>query len=763
MKTTPKVWGWTLDALSTAIVLLGGIALGTGLFDLRLPGVWFPHLVQLRWYCVGAIAIVLGLWALAASGEARNEGGSWPLALRRAGWAFLPSLVILPFLWKPLHPFRQALPWPFVAALTVSLAISLPSGRALARWRGWDETGRWEMPVLAVAALIYLACFAFLAIGRHDSFRTHALDMGTLDQAVWNTSQGRILEMTELALPLDAHPQTISRLAGGKMEVILIPISALYWLLPDPRLLLGLQVLLAAAGGWLVYDLGRARLGSGAALAMAMAYYLFLPLHYAIMAEFHTLTLSVPFLLLAFWGLVRRRWACYHLGSLLALSCRIDLMPLVLLLGLYALVTIRPKRHGVITIAIALAWLAIDVGLVVPYLGKIYHDAGSRQLLLERYGHLGTSAGEVILGLLRDPSRALATALTPGKFEAIIFLFLPLGFLSVLSPAALAIALPTLAVNLLSASPYQGSIEAHYMAPLVPVLFFSSVVGLRWLDGSVRNRRAWMGAIAVWLVLFGFLVDFAYSPFPPGRRFDPLAFRHLTSHEEALEAMVDEIPGGAVVSAQSDLFPHLSQRQRIYLFPFVEDAWFIALDLNASSEMAPLEIHAFYQEVDRLLSDEDWGAILFRDGALLLERGADGSDREKLRAQVEDYRSNFYRVKFHGYRGPDALETDRLYRVRVTLENAGSQGWSSEGKYPVFLSYHWWAPDGRLLKRDGNRTYFTHVIAPGERLEVVASLHTPEEQGDYVLEWDLVQEWDSWFKEKGLSRTLRVPVRVRVP
>jgi hypothetical protein len=226
---------------------------------------------------------------------------------------------------------------------------------------------------------------------------------------------------------------------------------------------------------------------------------------------------------------------------------------------------------------------------------------------------------------------------------------------------------------------------------------------------------------------------------------------------------VDKIPRDAAVSAQSDLFPQLSQRQRIYLFPFAEDARFIALDLNASSEMAPLEIHAFYREVDRLLRDEDWGAVFFQHGALLLERDADGLDREKSIAQVEDYRSDFSRVRFHDYQGPAMLETDRLYRVRITLENVGSQGWSSEGRYPVFLSYHWWMPNGSLLKKDGNRTYFTHIIAPGESLEVVASLHTPDGPGDYVLEWDLVQEWVSWFKEKGLSQTLRVPVKVEAP
>ena len=73
----------------------------------------------------------------------------------------------------------------------------------------------------------------------------------------------------------------------------------------------------------------------------------------------------------------------------------------------------------------------------------------------------------------------------------------------------------------------------------------------------------------------------------------------------------------------------------------------------------------------------------------------------------------------------------------------------------------WRASDGRLVEWVGNRTYFTHVIAPGERLDVVASLHTPEEQGEYILEWDLVQEWVSWFEEKGLSSTLRVTARVK--
>ncbi|MDO8673701.1 MAG: hypothetical protein Q7O66_20005, partial [Dehalococcoidia bacterium] len=43
---------------------------------------------------------------------------------------------------------------------------------------------------------LYALTFALLSIQQHDSFGTNAFDLGNMDQAVWNTANGRWFEFT---------------------------------------------------------------------------------------------------------------------------------------------------------------------------------------------------------------------------------------------------------------------------------------------------------------------------------------------------------------------------------------------------------------------------------------------------------------------------------------------------------------------------------------------------------------------------------------
>jgi hypothetical protein len=48
--------------------------------------------------------------------------------------------------------------------------------------------------VLLAAILLYIWIFASLAFAQHAGMRTHKADLGQMDQAIWNTSQGRFVE-----------------------------------------------------------------------------------------------------------------------------------------------------------------------------------------------------------------------------------------------------------------------------------------------------------------------------------------------------------------------------------------------------------------------------------------------------------------------------------------------------------------------------------------------------------------------------------------
>lgn len=81
--------------------------------------------------------------------------------------------------------------------------------------------------VLLILALVYLIVFTRLAWDAHAGMRTHKADLGQIDQAVWNSSRGRLLEQTDNGFPA-------ARLTDH-VEPVLVLISPLFWLWDDVR------------------------------------------------------------------------------------------------------------------------------------------------------------------------------------------------------------------------------------------------------------------------------------------------------------------------------------------------------------------------------------------------------------------------------------------------------------------------------------------------------------------------------------------------
>ena len=99
-------------------------------------------------------------------------------------------------------------------------------------------------------------------------------------------------------------------------------------------------------------------------------------------------------------------------------------------------------------------------------------------------------------------------------------------------------------------------------------------------------------------------------------------------------------------------------------------------------------------------------------------------------------------------------------KARVRLRNAGTAPWRSRGREGVQLAYHWLDPLGNAIVWDGTRVAFPDVVAPGDELEIEASIVAPRPPGSYRLAFDLVEEYRFWFAELG-SATLDLPVEVR--
>jgi uncharacterized membrane protein len=480
---------------------------------------------------------------------------------------------------------------------------------------------------------LYVIVFGTMTTLRHEALQSTAFDLGTMDQAIWNTSQGRILRVT-------IQPGVDIRLAGH-VEPILLVVSLLYLLRSDPRVLLVLQTSVVAAGALPIYWLAKERLKTDlAALVFPLVFLLSPALEAANMFDFHGVTLAATFLAFGFYFAKREGGKGWFLAfMILTMSCREDMALLVVMMGLYLVLKWRGLREqgrfgspltfdrdnlalGALTLMLGVAWFSVALFLIPSYF-----SASGEHSQWDRYGYLGESPLEMLGTLLLRPGIVMRRLLTKETGAYLLGLLSPTAFLSIAAPHILLLSLPTLSMNLLSSyAPMHTLGPFHYAAPLVPFFIIASIYGTarlaKVLAPRVRIRELRVGQGLSGLVLLSSLVVHYYQGYTPWAA--GVEVPVVTPHERLADKFFDLVPANAAVSTQSRLVPHLSQRERIYMFPRIEDAEYVLFDVTADSW--PIHPNDERRLFESLISDKGFGILAADDGYIMLRKGPTGAD-----------------------------------------------------------------------------------------------------------------------------------------
>lgn len=578
--------------------------------------------------------------------------------------------------------------------------------------RLWDKSG-----YLLFAA--YTTVFLILTFVQHATFHTHALDLGYYDQALWNTAHGRWFANSLKSFPL----------LGSHFSPLLALVAPLYWLWSDVRVTFVVQTLALAFSGLPLYWLAKEKWPAVAPLFL-LAYYLNPSLHVAGLNQLRGTILALPCLALALYGLVKedRRWLV--LGSVLALLSKEDMSIYVTAFGAYWLARKRDWKLGGGLVALGSLWFFIVPFKVVPYF------RGAGYPYFNKYSYLGSGPGEAIQSLLRDPLILLRTVTSPQRLAAVWRVAWPSGFLGLLAPSLLALSLPAFGYLLASTNEIIYTLQDWYPAPLQPILYMAALVGLLWLKerGWWRGRAARLAA--VYMVLVGVLACWLLSPVPPAQNADLGRFT-VTAHARLGHELLDRVPPNAVVSAQSDLLPHLSHRREICVYPDnLDKAEYVIVDVQSNpypfADSADLN-----HSLQNLLADTEFDLWIEADGYYFLRR-ADGLCIQHPRQEalndeiallgfdlaVADDRGEFLPLEdpFHLAPGQtvrltlywDSLvEVQDEYAVFVHLLDA--TGWvvGQHDGLPAngYRATSWWRPD--WLVRDHHYFTIDTSAAPG--------------------------------------------------
>jgi uncharacterized membrane protein len=532
--------------------------------------------------------------------------------------------------------------------------------------------------VLLAAILLYIWIFASLAFAQHAGMRTHKADLGQMDQAIWNTSQGRFVE--------EVKDDFVSTRLTDHVEPIFALISPVFWLWDDVRALLLLQVIAVALGAIPLYFLALEKLDQllpaqqraqiwhneplqqmtrPLALAVALGWLLSPQLQSAVLTEFHAIPFAAPLIVWAFWAAEKRRWRQFFVAALLVATVKEEAALLAAGLGFWYWVLdisrARRRQHPIpntqypflplLVAGLSLAWFYLATFVIVPaHAAPVYGAAESAYF--QRFGALGNSPVDIAKSFFTQPGVVWQIASEPARVAYLWHLLAGFGLFALLAPEILLLCTPVILANLLSAYPAQYYGEFHYSAPIVPYFAVASIYGLarlwRWLgrraageSGSFQHlpaanagvmalvslftnsrsslRPLLAGGLTLWLLVWAGIGYAGAGRGPLGGRYDPTP---ITAHHRLLQRFTSQIPADAAVTATAAVHPHLSHRRYIYQFPFGLEAavpadWAL-LDVTANTDMAPGDVKA---KVDGMLAN-GWGVIDGADGFLLLQRGA---------------------------------------------------------------------------------------------------------------------------------------------
>lgn len=398
--------------------------------------------------------------------------------------------------------------------------------------------------------LAFIILFSYLSIKRYRTLNSYYYDLGIMNQVVYNTSQGRFLEMTNQELI-----KNTSRLAIH-FDPILALFAPFYKIYQGPEILLIGQAIVLGLGALAVFLISKQVLNKNLiSLIFSLLYLLYFPIQRVSLFDFHAVTLSTTFFLFALYFNLVNKNRLYFLFIFLALLTKEHIGLVAFFLGAYLFFVKKEKKTGIITAILGIIFFFATVYFVIPYFRGGEHFA----------------SGYFIGIKTRFP------AILKDGISYIKLMINPL-FYVLFSPLTLLISLPEWAINILSINSNQRSIYFHYNSVIVSFLFYSLILGYKNFLNIVKNKKLQI----IFFTIFIFLnlrSVYKYNPVPYFvshpifyKEIDPIKTNSIKIWQNNLK---DE---NIKVSTTPKLAPFFTNRK--YYYNFLYDSAFNEMGLT---------------------------------------------------------------------------------------------------------------------------------------------------------------------------------------
>lgn len=501
--------------------------------------------------------------------------------------------------------------------------------------------------ILTLSAIFYVLILIF-ALNRFYSFYA-SYDQGLFEQLFWNTIHGHLFQGSlssgqSSAVITDGQVHQVFYCHLGQHFVIdFLLWMPLYVLFPNGVTLVILQVTLITIAGLILYALARHYLPPQIAFLITASYYGANAVIGPTLANFYEHCQIPLFVFSLLLCLEKRKWWLFWLFVILTLGIREDTGIIIFGIGLYLIFIRRYLSLGISLCLAGFLYVAFITNVVMP----LFSNDNSR-LYLSGYfskfapGNNHPTTLQIFWGIITHPNLVIESLFFPFDKRIKYFLgqWLPLGFISVISPTAWLITAPPLLVLLIADNKLALSMSVRFALTIVPGLFYGTI--LWWSQNKskfkLRSRRWWIRCISLSLIItiissphntFYFLIPESFQPWiyiPLTRQWE---------HTQHIQDLMKSIPADATVSATTSILPHLANRRGIIRLPALKlevdhkqviDIDYALADLWQMQQIEPAykntrqDIQNFITLFDQLVVQRKYGFVNVEDGVVLLQR-----------------------------------------------------------------------------------------------------------------------------------------------
>lgn len=560
------------------------------------------------------------------------------ITLSLLDWAAVPKLIPMPsHVAISLQAYIRF--WGIILAAIGLLAPLIVRSRLAVHLEAWFSVKRHSQLLLTGIVVMYVLVYVAFTSYRHYVFNSAAYDLGIMDQAIWNTSQGRPFE-SSLASDNSGTPIFL----GSHFQPLMGLVAPLYWIYPSVYWLLILQSICLGLGAIPLFHIARQELQSSlAGIALALAYCLYPPMGYVNRFDFHPEIMAILFILTAWYAISSKKLRLASLCLGLTLLTREELGLTVAMIGLVAAISGERRRFGLIWCVLGISYSLVALLAMIPAF------RGGPSIGFARYSWLGSTPPQILGTIVSRPAFVLSGIQQLGWFYMLEQIFAPVALLPLASPLYLVLLVPTLAYNLLANYAPQHTAYYQYITAVVPTVFIAAVYGasnlIRWFPRFfarsflARDRtdcRFFCLLILISLAAFSFwynspirdhgVVSSAWTRLP---------------NEEAVRRAINTIPPDARVITTNHYGSHLSHRRFLdvyYLRPDdlsgIQAADIVFLNLQDSRDAT----NEHYQKLLSASMTAGFGVVYHKEGVVVLQRNAGSRDEmdQLLGKQTKD-------------------------------------------------------------------------------------------------------------------------------